>query len=358
MRGAFNFLYSGWWAYVMAPLPDFNDTLTLSFWAQINNEVDDKEVMTTLFEDDDSIAFVGILGGLTKEVSFTITWSYDGNDFNDVISGGSMALDTWYHIIVVFDRYDSEGKRFRLYINDVLVDYSEVNDVGINSALYGMDFCYSTNNQAIKLDDIILSQLGLSDGQISTIDDCETLTAFLSISSTAGGDVNVPGEGNFEYDINAVVNIEAEANDCYHFASWTGTGAGMVADVNAATTTVTMSDNYTLIANFDINTVILNASAGAGGEVNVPGEGEFEYDCGEVVAIAAIADAGYDFVNWTGTAAGNVTDVNDATTTVTVDDDYTLIANFAAEEGPRCLCRRSRRRDARNDPAIPCFNRY
>lgn len=69
----------------------------------------------------------------------------------------------------------------------------------------------------------------------------------------------------------------------------------------------------------------------AGGSVDVPGEGVLAYDQGSSVPIVASADAGYHFVNWTGTAvdAGKVEDSNAANTTVTVDADYTLQAIFA-----------------------------
>jgi len=74
--------------------------------------------------------------------------------------------------------------------------------------------------------------------------------------------------------------------------------------------------------------------AEAGGSVNDPGEGVFRYDDGTDVNIAAVPELNYHFVNWTGTAvtAGKVADANAASTTVLVDDDYTLIANFTTDK--------------------------
>ncbi|MCJ7729782.1 MAG: hypothetical protein MUO27_07905, partial [Sedimentisphaerales bacterium] len=67
-----------------------------------------------------------------------------------------------------------------------------------------------------------------------------------------------------------------------------------------------------------------------GGSVTQPGQGEFQYDDGMVVNLAAMAALDYYFVHWTGTAvdAGRVADPNSANTTVTMDANYTVVANF------------------------------
>jgi lysophospholipase L1-like esterase len=78
----------------------------------------------------------------------------------------------------------------------------------------------------------------------------------------------------------------------------------------------------------------LTASSTNGGSVTQPGEGAFQYNNGTVVNLMAMAELGYHFVNWTGTAvdAGRVANPNSADTTVTMDADYTVIANFAIGE--------------------------
>jgi len=59
----------------------------------------------------------------------------------------------------------------------------------------------------------------------------------------------------------------------------------------------------------------------------------FRYDDGVEVNIVATADLYYHFVNWDGTAvvAGKVSDPNASSTIVTMDADYTVIANFATD---------------------------
>jgi hypothetical protein len=72
----------------------------------------------------------------------------------------------------------------------------------------------------------------------------------------------------------------------------------------------------------------LTISSTAGGNVTEPGEGIFPYNAGTVVTLVATPDAGYHFVEWTGDV-GDVAHVEDATANITMNDDYTITANFA-----------------------------
>ncbi|MGB6873386.1 MAG: hypothetical protein WBE46_04510 [Dehalococcoidia bacterium] len=72
----------------------------------------------------------------------------------------------------------------------------------------------------------------------------------LTIASTAGGSVIIPGEGTSTYDEGEVVDLVAEAEEGYQFINWTG-DVGTVANVNADSTTITMNDNYSITANFN-----------------------------------------------------------------------------------------------------------
>jgi hypothetical protein len=95
-----------------------------------------------------------------------------------------------------------------------------------------------------------------------------------------------------------------------------------------------VGDAVTQPAAFDVvlaNGFTLTTSSTTGGDVTTPGEGAFSGLSGSV-AIVATADPLFQFVNWTGTgaAAGKIANVNAASTTITMDADYTAIANFAA----------------------------
>jgi uncharacterized protein YkwD len=74
----------------------------------------------------------------------------------------------------------------------------------------------------------------------------------LGITSTAGGSVTTPGEGTFTYDAGTVINLLAEPEEGYQFTSWSGC-VGAIANVTAASTTITASASYSIRANFSGN---------------------------------------------------------------------------------------------------------
>jgi len=125
-----------------------------------------------------------------------------------------------------------------------------------------------------------------------------------------------------------VVDLVAEADACYEFVNWTG-DVGTIADVNAASTNITMNGDYSVTANFAKISYDLTIDSTTGGSVTTPGEGTFPYDCGTVVDLVAEADACYEFINWTGDV-GTIADVNAASTNITMNGDYSVTANFVA----------------------------
>jgi len=154
----------------------------------------------------------------------------------------------------------------------------------------------------------------------------------LTTNSTAGGSVTTPGEDTFPYECGTVVDLVAEAEAGYGFVNWTSDIAS-IADVEDATTTITMNDNYSVTANFEQMSLQfdLTISRTAGGTVTAPGEGTFTYDQGTGVNLVAEAEEGYRFVNWTGDVDA-IAHVDAASTTITVNDNYSITANF--EEKP------------------------
>ncbi len=153
----------------------------------------------------------------------------------------------------------------------------------------------------------------------------------LTVSSSAGGSVTKPGEGEFTYDEATVVDLIATAESDYQFVNWTG-DTETIADVNAAETTITIEGDYSITANFEEKPEAveydLTISSSDGGSVTTPGEDTFTYDEGTVVDLVAKADSGYVFVKWTGDT-GTIAEVNAASTTITMEGDYTITASFA-----------------------------
>jgi len=71
----------------------------------------------------------------------------------------------------------------------------------------------------------------------------------LDIIGPVHGSVTSPGEGRFIYEEGRVVNLVAEPASHYEFARWTG-NVDTIADVNAPSTTITMSGDYYICAHF------------------------------------------------------------------------------------------------------------
>jgi uncharacterized repeat protein (TIGR02543 family) len=154
---------------------------------------------------------------------------------------------------------------------------------------------------------------------------CSPVQYNLTISSTEGGDVTTPGEGTYTYDARTMIDLVATPNAGYQFIGWTGNVTD-IADVNAAATNITMNGDYSVTANFvPIHKIIISSTAG--GSVIEPGEGHFDYAANTTIDLVAVANEQYRFVNWTGDVS-TIVDVNAAITTITMNDDYFVMANF------------------------------
>jgi hypothetical protein len=160
---------------------------------------------------------------------------------------------------------------------------------------------------------------------IGTIGCAEPVQYSLTISSTEGGAVTTPEDDTFSYDAGTEVPLVALPHTGYRFVNWTG-DVDTIDDVDDASTTITINGDYTITANF-IKQYELTISSTAGGSVTTPGEGTYAYDEGEVINLVAQAEVGYHFVNWTG-GVGTIADVNASITSITMNSNYTITANF------------------------------
>jgi hypothetical protein len=156
----------------------------------------------------------------------------------------------------------------------------------------------------------------------------------LTIYSTAGGVVTVdnatiPGRSIFTCDAGTVVSLNATPDSGYQFVRWTG-DVYTVDNVRASETIVTVNGNYSIMANFEVPPPVqyrLAIFSTAGGSVTTPGKDSFTYDAGTVVNLVATPAGGYKFVKWTGNVT-NIANVNAASTTITMNDNYYICAHF------------------------------
>jgi len=171
-------------------------------------------------------------------------------------------------------------------------------------------------------------------GTVGEEEEEEEETYDLTIESSAGGSVVTPGEGTRTYAAGKVVDLVGEAEEGYRFIHWSG-DVDTIDDVNDATTTVTMHASYSIEAKFEATAATqytLTISSTGGGSVTDPGEpGPYTFDEGDEVNLVATPDACHRFGKWTGDV-DDVADVNSASTTITINDDCSIAANFEEEE--------------------------
>ena len=139
-------------------------------------------------------------------------------------------------------------------------------------------------------------------------------------SPSAGGTTS--GGGSYPSEENA--QISASPSPGYAFIGWSGEG---VNDSYSASTTVLMSEDRNLTANFAIQSHSLTLNASIGGSTN--GSGQFDY--GSSPTISATPSAGYFSADGTGEG---VTDPNSASTTVLMSEDRNLTANLPSNPTP------------------------
>ena len=109
----------------------------------------------------------------------------------------------------------------------------------------------------------------------------------LDLVAQNGG--SVQGAGTFAHNTDAV--ISAMPDEGYSFSGWQGLG---ISDIHEATTTVSMLNDRSVTANFELNKYELIVSSGLGGRVT----GSGTYNHGETAQISAIPSIGYEFVDW------------------------------------------------------------
>ncbi|HPN35564.1 MAG TPA: hypothetical protein PK843_13700, partial [bacterium] len=161
--------------------------------------------------------------------------------------------------------------------------------------------------------------------RILSVFNASAYTLTMAVSPSGSG-TTTPAVGSYLYNPNQVVNVTATASGGNSFLNWTGD----VADVNDPTTTVTMNSDKTVTANFGTPQYTLTMAVSPGGSgTTTPAVGGHSYASGESVPITATAATGYHFVNWTVSGGAAVANPTSASTTVSVDQNKTVTANFA-----------------------------
>jgi len=127
------------------------------------------------------------------------------------------------------------------------------------------------------------------------------------------------------------LNIAATATVGYDFVNWTAeSGQAGFADANSASTTVSLSTNATIRANFQRRLYSLAATVNpAGAGAVTPASVQDSIPSGTQIDITSISAEGYKFVKWTSKPEqSNIADTNSTATIVTVNANTIVTANF------------------------------
>ncbi len=163
------------------------------------------------------------------------------------------------------------------------------------------------------------------------------ITHQLTVQTDGTTDAVVSPSGTFAVNESAATPISVTTVPSgYTFVNWTvtaGMGNATFGDASSASTTVTLTGDATVQANFAHIQHQLTVKADATAGAVVSPSGTFAVNEGAATPISVTTvPAGYTFVNWTVTAGiGNATfgDASSASTTVTLTGDATVQANFA-----------------------------
>lgn len=181
-----------------------------------------------------------------------------------------------------------------------------------------LDLSYSAMMSAMTFGNL-LPILTVNDGQVVS---GQVQYVLNMVVSPANSGTTTPAVGIHNYPPETVVELTAVPAAGYVFVNWTGS----VADPTSASTTITMTGNKTVTANFAPSEYTLTMAVNpAGGGTTTPAVGNHNFSNGTVVDISAVAADGYQFVNWTGAVA----DPNSPTTTLTMNANKTVRANFS-----------------------------
>jgi hypothetical protein len=176
----------------------------------------------------------------------------------------------------------------------------------------------------------------------------------LTVLSTDGGNVTTPVEPISVHFANTTVDLVAVNETHYHFVEWTGNNVSTIANVTAPSTNITMNNSYSITANFELdpNWYSLTVLSTDGGNVTTPVEPISVHFANTTVPLMAEPEEGYQFLKWTGDVS-TVADVYAASTTIFMNDSYSITANFeSVHPEPMALLMISSTGDGVTIPAV------
>jgi len=176
----------------------------------------------------------------------------------------------------------------------------------------------------------------LSGTHTDVVTEVPSYTLTINVNEPSWGNTTPVAGNTYTYPGGATVDLLATPGACHDFVNWTGDAGVNLSDPdNDGDATITMNGNYNITANFQWQTS-LTVISGTGGNVsvtppeqNVPTgtQQTFNYCRNTTVNLDATPDGDHTFNGWT---QGPVQDPNAASTSIVMNGNYTVQANFVA----------------------------
>lgn len=140
-----------------------------------------------------------------------------------------------------------------------------------------------------------------------------------------------PPAGSHLVKAGETLHLTATPAANHHFTHWSGSGGVIIDDPQLKDTTVVLSSNGALTANFAANTASANLTVQVYPEESGdcdPGVGERQVNIGEPIPVKAYPASGYHFSRWVVIGSANIADPNLMESVLTPSGDCELYALF------------------------------
>jgi len=230
--------------------------------------------------------------------------------------------------------YDTSDAHYAIYTAAGTVNVSgnqkPLSDAWLNLGIFQFS---AGNSDKVKLTDLndetnTSTTISFSKMRFTLVEEtCSTLQ--LASAPTLGGVITTSPAPNCnngtQYSYNTNVTLTAQPEAGYRFTNWGGSASG-----TSSPTTVTMTGNKSVTANFAQNCYALSKTVNptGAGTINASptsssGCPEGQYTNGTAVNLSVNSAEGYHFSNWSGAASGTTEE-----TTVTITGNNSVTANF------------------------------
>ncbi len=154
----------------------------------------------------------------------------------------------------------------------------------------------------------------------------------LSIDVDGEGRVIQPGEGDFGFEQEEKVVIEAEADENYEFKEWTG-DIDTIKSPESRITELTMEDDYDITAEFEKKHYELSVELDDEdkGEIIRPEELNSVHEFEDEVILEVEVEDGYEFTGWSGDIE-TIDDPDSTLAVIEITEDHEITAEFESEE--------------------------